>query len=257
MPRQNRVTPPGEIVAAPERGTFMGNRGCLHDAQEQIRRPWQLERWIVCVLAFKGRQRRVMTPGHYTELFFLDEATARAAGHRPCAECRRERLKTQRALYTLDLPTLERLRPELIVTQALCDVCAVAEAEVTAAACSSAATMPATTYSATWNRPGTTTGIRTSRRRVRTAGHKRTCAAPCSRTAPPKQRHSGGMHIQPHHARPALRRTDTNSNGSAYLLRNSLVISRVCRKNAFPYSVEGSISVPSCHSLKVVMSKNG
>jgi hypothetical protein len=69
----------------------MGNRGCLHDAKGQIRRPWQLKRWIVCVLAFKGRQRRVMTPGHYTELFFLDEATALAAGHRPCAECQRER----------------------------------------------------------------------------------------------------------------------------------------------------------------------
>lgn len=96
MPRQNRVTPPGEIVAAPERGTFMGNRGCLHDAKGQIRRPWQLERWIVCVLAFKGRQRRVMTPGHYTELFFLDEATALAAGHRPCAECRRERFNAYR-----------------------------------------------------------------------------------------------------------------------------------------------------------------
>ncbi len=96
MPRQNRVTPPGEIVAAPERGTFMGNRGCLHDAKGQIRRPWQLERWIVCVLAFKGRQRRVMTPGRYTELFFLDEATALAAGHRPCAECRRERFNAYR-----------------------------------------------------------------------------------------------------------------------------------------------------------------
>src|SRR4051812_43548063 len=69
----------------------MGNRGCLHDAKGRIRRPWQLERWIVCLLRFKGRRRTVMTPGHYTELFFLDEATALAAGHRPCAECRRGR----------------------------------------------------------------------------------------------------------------------------------------------------------------------
>ena len=96
MPRQNRVTPPGTIVAVPGRGTFMGNRGCLHDARGRIRRPWQLKRWIVCVLEFKGRKRVVMTPGRYTELFFLDEATALAAGHRPCAECRRERFNAYR-----------------------------------------------------------------------------------------------------------------------------------------------------------------
>jgi hypothetical protein len=69
----------------------MGNRGCLHDAHERIRRPWTVTRWIVCVLEFKGRRRPIMRPGHYTELFFLDEATALAAGHRPCAECQRER----------------------------------------------------------------------------------------------------------------------------------------------------------------------
>src|SRR5919204_6549006 len=91
MPRQNRVTPFGEIVATPERGTLMGNRGVLHDGEGRIRRPWQLRRWLVCVLDLKGRKRRVMTPGRYTELFFLDEATALAAGHRPCAECRRAR----------------------------------------------------------------------------------------------------------------------------------------------------------------------
>jgi hypothetical protein len=91
MPRQNRVTPFGEIVATPERGTCMGNRGILHDDEGRIRRGWQLKRWIVCVLAFRGRKRRVMTPGRYTELFFLDEATALAAGHRPCAECRHAR----------------------------------------------------------------------------------------------------------------------------------------------------------------------
>ncbi len=100
MPKQNRVSPVGTLVAAPERGTFMGNRGCLHDAAERIRRPWQLKRWIVCVLAFKGRQRRVMAPGRYTELFFLDEATALAAGHRPCAECRRGRFNAFRAALT-------------------------------------------------------------------------------------------------------------------------------------------------------------
>ena len=88
MPKPNRVTPFGEVVAVPERGTCMGNRGVLHDAEGRIRRAWRLRRWIVCVLEFRDRKRRVMTPGRYTELFFLDEATALAAGHRPCAECR-------------------------------------------------------------------------------------------------------------------------------------------------------------------------
>lgn len=91
MPKQNRVTPYSEIVAVPERGTCMGNRGVLHDDEGRIKRAWQLRRWIVCVLEFRGRKRTVMTPGHYTELFFLDEATALAAGHRPCAECRHAR----------------------------------------------------------------------------------------------------------------------------------------------------------------------
>jgi hypothetical protein len=91
MPRQNRVNPFGEIIATSERGTFMGNRGVLHDDEGQIRRPWQLKRWLVCVLEFRCRNRSVMTPNRYTELFFLDEATALAAGHRPCAECRHDR----------------------------------------------------------------------------------------------------------------------------------------------------------------------
>jgi hypothetical protein len=91
MPRQNRVTPFGDIIAAPERGTFLGNRGVLHDAEGRIRRAWQVKRWLVCVLEFRGRKRTVMSPDRYTELFFLDEATALAAGHRPCAECRRAR----------------------------------------------------------------------------------------------------------------------------------------------------------------------
>jgi hypothetical protein len=71
----------------------MGNRGVLHDDKGRIRRAWQLRRWIVCVLVFRGRTRQVMTPGRYTELFFLDEATALAAGHRPCAECRHTRFR--------------------------------------------------------------------------------------------------------------------------------------------------------------------
>ena len=83
--------PFGEIVAVPERGTMMGNRGVLHDAQGRIRRPWQVKRWLICLLDFKGRRRPLMAPNRYTELYFLDEATALAAGHRPCAECRRAR----------------------------------------------------------------------------------------------------------------------------------------------------------------------
>jgi hypothetical protein len=89
MPKQNRVTPFGEIIATPERGLFMGNRGVLHDDEGHIKRPWLSKRWIVCELVFRGRKREVMSPDRYTELFFLDEATAFAAGHRPCAECRR------------------------------------------------------------------------------------------------------------------------------------------------------------------------
>ena len=91
MPRQNRVTPFGEIIATPARGTLMGNRGRLHDAAGQIKRPYNGKRWIICRLRFKNRRRIIMAPHSYTELFFLDEATALAAGHRPCAECFRPR----------------------------------------------------------------------------------------------------------------------------------------------------------------------
>jgi hypothetical protein len=89
VPLRNRVTPFGGIVATPERGTMMGNRGILHDDCREIVRTTQVRRWICCVLSFKGIRRVVMRPRSYTELFFLDEATALAAGHRPCFECRR------------------------------------------------------------------------------------------------------------------------------------------------------------------------
>ncbi|HEU0195476.1 MAG TPA: hypothetical protein VFQ71_14825 [Gaiellales bacterium] len=89
MPLQNRVSPLGELLAVPERGLVYGNRGCLHDNARQIRRAYNGRRWIACRLAFRGRRRGpMMQRGRYTELFFLDEATALAAGHRPCAECR-------------------------------------------------------------------------------------------------------------------------------------------------------------------------
>ena len=90
MARQNRVTPLGDLIADPARGLVYGNRGCLHDDEGELRRRYAGRRWIACRLRFKDRRRRVMQPGRYTELFFLDEATALAAGHRPCAGCRRE-----------------------------------------------------------------------------------------------------------------------------------------------------------------------
>src|SRR5918995_4926102 len=90
MPLQNRVTPLGELVADPARGLVYGNRGCLHDETGRIRRRYNGKRWIGCRLEFRGWLRRpLLQPGRFTELFFLDEATAFAAGHRPCALCRR------------------------------------------------------------------------------------------------------------------------------------------------------------------------
>src|SRR5215472_8961722 len=94
MPLQNRVGPSGDILAVTARGTFMGNRGgAIHNEKREIVRQYASRRWIACVLEFKGRRRTVMSPNRYTELFFLDEAVALAAGHRPCAECRRARFK--------------------------------------------------------------------------------------------------------------------------------------------------------------------
>ena len=91
MPLQNRVTPFGAIIADPARGDWMGNRGCIHADDGRLRaRTWTTRRWITCQCSFKGRQVALRAPGIYTPLFFLDETTAFAAGHRPCAECRRE-----------------------------------------------------------------------------------------------------------------------------------------------------------------------
>ena len=90
MTLRNRVLATGEIIAHPARGRFMGNRGILHDGERRIGKAlWKHKAWIICVLKWKGWHRKVMTPGNYTELFFLDEAVALAAGHRPCALCRR------------------------------------------------------------------------------------------------------------------------------------------------------------------------
>ncbi len=86
---QNRVDPLGNIIKTSARGAWLGNRGVLHDERREIRRSFKHKAWIICVLEFKGRKRVVMTPNRWTELFFLDEATAFSAGHRPCFECRR------------------------------------------------------------------------------------------------------------------------------------------------------------------------
>jgi hypothetical protein len=110
MPLQNRVTPTGELIATEYRGTLLGNRGVLHDERRQIVRRAQVRRWITCVLEFRGRHRPVMTPRRYTELFFLDEAVALAAGHRPCCECRYSDYQRFRQLWreTGELPELPR-----------------------------------------------------------------------------------------------------------------------------------------------------
>ncbi len=91
MTWQNRVTPFGDVEVSRARGLLMGNRGIPHSDDGTLRNArWQHKRWIACVTEFKGRKARINAPGHYTQLFFLDEAVSLAAGHRPCAECRRQ-----------------------------------------------------------------------------------------------------------------------------------------------------------------------
>ncbi len=101
MPLQNRVTPFGEIVAASARGTFTGNRGIIHDPATKtlLNRRWSNPAWITCVCDFRGRRRDVMATRSWTELFFLDEATSFAAGHRPCFYCRRDDANRFRAAW--------------------------------------------------------------------------------------------------------------------------------------------------------------
>lgn len=100
MPLQNRVTPTGDIIATPHRGTFTGNRGIIHDpATKTLTRRWASQAWLTCLCEFKGRRREVMGGRSWTELFFLDEATALAAGHRPCFFCRRDDANRFRAAW--------------------------------------------------------------------------------------------------------------------------------------------------------------
>jgi len=105
MPHRNRVQPDGEIIAHPARGLFMGNRGILHDATGALGRArWRHKAWVCCATEFNNRRRKLLQPNHYTELFFLDEASAFAAGHRPCAECRRSHYTAFRAALDVSGP---------------------------------------------------------------------------------------------------------------------------------------------------------
>ncbi len=99
MTLQNRVDPQGQLHAVQARGDLMGNRGILHNAQQHIVAQWRSKAWITCQLQFKGRQSPVFAPDSYSQLFFRDEATAFAAGHRPCAECRRGRFNEFKAAW--------------------------------------------------------------------------------------------------------------------------------------------------------------
>ena len=111
-PARNRVTPTGEIVAVPLRGAWTGNRGNLHRDRDIVRFH-NGNLWIICALSFKGRHQEQWRPGHYTFLYFHDEAVALAAGHRPCAECRRERYNTYRAAWATGLGVDPPSAPEM------------------------------------------------------------------------------------------------------------------------------------------------
>jgi hypothetical protein len=100
----NRVDPWGNIIKTSARGSWMGNRGVLHDEHQNILYPFKLKAWLICLLEFNGRQRQVMAPRRYTELFFLDEATAFSAGHRPCFECRRKDFNQFKACWVKGNP---------------------------------------------------------------------------------------------------------------------------------------------------------
>ena len=114
MPLQNRVTPQGDIIATPYRGMFTGNRGIIHDpASKTLTRRWANPAWLTCVCEFRGRRREVMGGRSWTELFFLDEATAFAAGHRPCFFCRRDDANRFRAAWQAGNGVGPVLAPEI------------------------------------------------------------------------------------------------------------------------------------------------
>jgi hypothetical protein len=115
MPLQNRVTPSGDIVATPHRGLFTGNRGIIHDPATKtlLNKRWSNPAWLTCVCEFRGRRRQVMGGRSWTELFFLDEATAFAAGHRPCFYCRRDDANRFRAAWEVGNGVADILAPEM------------------------------------------------------------------------------------------------------------------------------------------------
>jgi hypothetical protein len=101
MSLQNRVNPFSHLIATPERGGWTGNRGVIHNTEQKIVKNHAIKAWICCVLQYKNFQRKVMSPNRWTELFFLDEATAFAAGHRPCGFCRHPDFKRFKSLWLL------------------------------------------------------------------------------------------------------------------------------------------------------------
>ncbi len=115
MSLQNRVTPAGDIIATPARGLFVGNRGIIHDPATKtlLNKRWSTPAWLTCVLDFRGRRRKVMARRSWTELFFLDEATAFAAGHRPCFYCRRDDANRFRAAWEEGNGQRELLAPDI------------------------------------------------------------------------------------------------------------------------------------------------
>jgi hypothetical protein len=115
MPLQNRVTPFGEIVADPHRGLFTGNRGIIHDPATKtlLKKRWSSPAWLTCVCEFRGRRRKVMGGRSWTELFFLDEATAFSAGHRPCFFCRRDDATNFRAAWERGNDVAGLMAPEM------------------------------------------------------------------------------------------------------------------------------------------------
>jgi hypothetical protein len=115
MPLQNRVTPTGDIIATPHRGMFTGNRGIIHDPATRtlLTRRWSSNAWLTCVCEFRGRRRKVMGGRSWTELFFLDEATSFAAGHRPCFYCRRDDANAFRAAWEQGNGVSGVLAPEI------------------------------------------------------------------------------------------------------------------------------------------------
>jgi hypothetical protein len=113
MTWRNRVTPRGELIAVPDRGMFWGNRGCIHDSEGNIVRYSRGRAWAICVLEYKDRRRKLMAPGRLTELFFLDEATGLAAGHRPCGECRVPEYRAFRDAWTAAHGGPEARAPEM------------------------------------------------------------------------------------------------------------------------------------------------